>query len=200
MQHASDIRACLTAHQRGGNECFDLLTHCSLQSLLTKGGGGCEWEWGSGTLCFLSAVKVLSVMENWAGRAKRMWKSSFEGFSKCDFYGYCCLVAKSCPTLLWPHGLYPASLLCLWDFPGKKTGGGCHFLLQRIFPTQGSNPSLLIGQVDTLPLSHQGSPDFYEQRSQSIFSKSLPFLYCDSWVIILMSFIDVAWVLTSKRI
>ena len=151
MQHASDIRACLTAHQRGGNECFDLLTHCSLQSLLTKGGGGCEWEWGSGTLCFLSAVKVLSVMENWAGRAKRMRKSSFEGFSKCDFYGYCCLVAKSCPTLLWPHGLYPASLLCLWDFPGKKTGGGCHFLLQRIFPTQGSNPSRrIVGRCFTV--------------------------------------------------
>ena len=27
-----------------------------------------------------------------------------------------------------------------WDFPGKNTGVGCHFLLQGIFPTQGSNP------------------------------------------------------------
>ena len=27
-------------------------------------------------------------------------------------------------------------------FPGKKTGVGCHFLLQGIFPTQGWNPSL----------------------------------------------------------
>ena len=26
-----------------------------------------------------------------------------------------------------------------WDFPGKNTGVGCHFLLQGIFPTQGSN-------------------------------------------------------------
>ena len=24
-----------------------------------------------------------------------------------------------------------------WDFPGKNTGVGCHFLLQGIFPTQG---------------------------------------------------------------
>ena len=24
-----------------------------------------------------------------------------------------------------------------WNFPGKNTGGGCHFLLQEIFPTQG---------------------------------------------------------------
>ena len=28
------------------------------------------------------------------------------------------------------------------DFQGKSTGVGCHFLLQGIFPTQGSNPGL----------------------------------------------------------
>ena len=26
-----------------------------------------------------------------------------------------------------------------WDFLGKKTGVGCHFLLQGIIPTQGQN-------------------------------------------------------------
>ena len=31
-----------------------------------------------------------------------------------------------------------ASLLCLWDSPGKNTGMGSHALLQGIFPTQGS--------------------------------------------------------------
>ena len=31
----------------------------------------------------------------------------------------------------------------LWDFPGKNIGVGCHFLLQGILPTQGSNPRLL---------------------------------------------------------
>ena len=30
-----------------------------------------------------------------------------------------------------------------------------HFLLQRIFPTQGSNPRLLHWQADSLPLNHQ---------------------------------------------
>ena len=29
-----------------------------------------------------------------------------------------------------------------WDSPGKNNGVGCHFLLQGIFPTQGSNPGL----------------------------------------------------------
>ena len=31
-----------------------------------------------------------------------------------------------------------------WDFPGKNTGVGCHFLLQGIFLTQGSNSHLLL--------------------------------------------------------
>ena len=47
------------------------------------------------------------------------------------------------PNSLWPHGLQSTRLLCPWDFPGKDTGVGCHFLLQWIFPTQGSNPGLL---------------------------------------------------------
>ena len=42
----------------------------------------------------------------------------------------CCVVTKSCPPLLRPHGLSPARLFCPWDFPGKNTGVGCHFLLQ----------------------------------------------------------------------
>ena len=49
-------------------------------------------------------------------------------------------------------------LLCPWDFPGKNTGMGCHFLLQGIFPTQGSNPGLLRCRHTLHRLSHQGSP------------------------------------------
>ena len=37
---------------------------------------------------------------------------------------------------LQPHGQQPTRLRCPWDFPGKNTGVGCHFLLQGIFPTQ----------------------------------------------------------------
>ena len=44
-------------------------------------------------------------------------------------------------------------LLCQQNFPGKNTTVGCHFLLQRIFPTQGLNPHLLHWQADTLSLS-----------------------------------------------
>ena len=44
---------------------------------------------------------------------------------------------------LQPHGLQPARLLCPWDSPNKNTGVDCHSLLQRVFPTQGSNLGLL---------------------------------------------------------
>ena len=47
-----------------------------------------------------------------------------------------------CPTLR-THGSWSASPLCPRHFPGKNTGGGCHFLLQGIFSTKGSHPSLL---------------------------------------------------------
>ena len=42
--------------------------------------------------------------------------------------------AQSHPTLR-PYGLQPTRLLCPWDFSGKNTEVGCHFLLQGIFPT-----------------------------------------------------------------
>ena len=45
-------------------------------------------------------------------------------------------------------------------FLGKNTRLSCHFLLQGIFPTHGLNLRLLHWQVDSLPLSHQGSPVF----------------------------------------
>ena len=54
------------------------------------------------------------------------------------------------------HGLQSTRLLCPWDFPGKSTGVGCHFLLQGIFLTQGSTPGLLHCRQTLYPLSHQG--------------------------------------------
>ena len=33
---------------------------------------------------------------------------------------------------LQPHRRQPTRLLCPWDSPGKNTGVGCHFLLQRM--------------------------------------------------------------------
>ena len=54
-------------------------------------------------------------------------------------------------------GCSESEVLCPWDFPGSSTGVGCHFLLQGIFPTQGSNPGLLHYRQTLNRLSHQGS-------------------------------------------
>ena len=50
-----------------------------------------------------------------------------------------------------------ARLLRTWDFPGKSTGVGCHFLLQGIFPAQGLNLGLPHCEQTPYHLSHQES-------------------------------------------
>ena len=75
----------------------------------------------------------------------------------CSSHSSVCLVAQSCLTL-WPHGLYVACTSVHGDSPGKNTGVGCHFLLQGIFPTQGSNPGLPHCRWILYRLSHQESP------------------------------------------
>ena len=52
-----------------------------------------------------------------------------------------------------PHGPQPTGLLCSWNFSPKNTGVGCHFLLQGIFPAQGSNLLLLHWQAGSFTTS-----------------------------------------------
>src|SRR5574341_1514981 len=58
--------------------------------------------------------------------------------------------------LATPWTVACTKLLRPWDFPDKSTGVGCHFLLQGIFPTQGSNPVLPHCRQTLYHLSHQG--------------------------------------------
>ena len=68
----------------------------------------------------------------------------------------------------------PGSSLCPWNIPDKDTGACCRFLLQGIFPAQGSNPRLLYLlylQVDSLPLAPpRKTPPL--NRASLIFQKS----------------------------
>ena len=54
---------------------------------------------------------------------------------------------------LRPHGLYSP-----WNSSGQNTGVGSLFLLQGIFPSQGSNPGLPHCRRILYQLSYQGSP------------------------------------------
>ena len=75
-------------------------------------------------------------------------------------------VCSAGPNSLLPHRLQSIrKFLCPWNFPGKNTGVVCHFLLQGIFLTQGSNPCflhLLHWQADSFQLSPLGSPIYTE--------------------------------------
>ena len=51
------------------------------------------------------------------------------------------------------------------DSPSKNTRVGCYALLQGIFPTEGSNPSLLHCRQILYHLSHQGSPLAYKESA-----------------------------------
>ena len=70
--------------------------------------------------------------------------------------------AQSCPALCNPMDcMWLTHLHCPWGFPGKNTGVGCCFLLQGIFPIQGSNLRLLCllpWQAGSLLLSSPGKP------------------------------------------
>ena len=71
-------------------------------------------------------------------KQKQMKVAKLESFLRIytNFFSFsCCLSSKLYPTLCDPMG-------CPWDLPGKNTGVGCHFLLQGIFPIQGSNRQL----------------------------------------------------------
>ena len=67
-----------------------------------------------------------------------------------------------------PHRWQPNRLLCPWDSPGKNSGMGCHFLLPRIFPTQGESPCLWHRWVDFLPLCHQRDDQVIRQKLQLV--------------------------------
>ena len=78
------------------------------------------------------------------------------------------LVTKSYPTLATPWTI-SLQAFCLWDFPGRNPGVGCHFLLQGIFLTQELDSGLLhcrqsmhcrwshTLQADSLPTEPQGN-------------------------------------------
>ena len=67
------------------------------------------------------------------------------------------------------HGLYSP-----WNSPGQNTRVGSLSLLQRVVPTQGSNPGPPILQVDSLPAEPQGKPKNNGVGSLSLLQRIFP--------------------------
>ena len=93
-------------------------------------------------------------------------------------------VSQSCPALCDPMDCSPSDSSVHGDSPGKNTGVGCHVLLQRIFPTQGSNPGLPHCRPILYHLSHQGSPFFFFFLKKTHISDIMQHLSFFVWLIL----------------
>ena len=103
---------------------------------------------------------------------------------------------------LQPQGLYSP-----WNSPGQITGVGSHSLLQGIFPTQGSNPSLLHCRQILYQLSHQRSPRILEWEAYPFLQGIFPtqdsnwgLLHC-RWIFYQLSYQEnlIKWRTASYR-
>ena len=79
------------------------------------------------------------------------------------------------PNSLRPHGLWPTSLLCPWDSPGRDTGVGCHSLLQGIFLTRGSTQGHLHCRQSLYSLSPQGRSSFLFLLFPTLCARTSPY-------------------------
>ena len=92
-------------------------------------------------MCIFFFFKPRKLQQRWQ---KERWAVAFVTVSEVK-------VTQSCPTLCDPMDLYSP-----WSSPGQNTGVGSLSLLQGIFPTEGSNPSLLFCRWILYGVSHRG--------------------------------------------
>ena len=91
-----------------------------------------------------SGMEAEGVCCTWCGplwEGCYCWGTHIASFScRHSFSWWWCLVAQCVLLFRKPMDCIAPRLLCSWDFPGKNTGVGCHFLLQGIFPDPGIEP------------------------------------------------------------
>ena len=119
-----------------------------------------HWINASGVL---TLALLWTVVTSWVGGTGILLAASLSSVGCC-----CCLSLSHVLLFSDPGVLGPTRRLCPWDFSRKNTGEGCHFLLQRLFPSQGSKHCLL---EDSLPLSNQGSPILYNNMILAIYTE-----------------------------
>ena len=106
----------------------------------------------------------------------------FSVYSLCLFF-FCflfpCFLCFLFPSfsLVMSDSLRPHRLYSPWNSTGQNTGVGSLFLLQGIFPTQGSNPSLLHCRQILYQVSHRGSPFLPYLSIFLLFHFDLPIIF-----------------------
>ena len=115
--------------------------------------------WGRGRWTPGKEAGTVLSLRSWWGWEHRIWAGRWLLCVLC----YCFMLracAQSCLILWDPMDCSSLSFSVRGIFH-KNTGVGCHFLLQGIFPTQGSKPHLLHllhWQVGSLPREPPGKP------------------------------------------
>ena len=111
----------------------------------------CELHEGDADICLVYHKQsisqrqiIVSEAKDWEPPAPYVWVACV------------CLVTQSSLTLCDPTDSSPSGFSVHEDSPGKNAEMGCNFLLQRIFPTQGSNPGQTHCSQVLHHLGHQG--------------------------------------------
>ena len=97
---------------------------------------------------------------------RKAWHDAAHGVTKSQWLNnnkYMCSVAQLSSTLFDPKVVLAHQALSM-EFSRQEYWSGCHFILQVIFLTEGSNPSLLSllhWQMDSLPLAPPGKSHVY---------------------------------------
>ena len=114
-----------------------------------------SWWW-TGKPGVLQSMGLHRVGHDWATELN--WSFNFH-FLSSAIYPLISLMSDP----LWSLELWSSRLHCPWDSPGKDNGLCCHFLLQGIFQTWGSNPCLICllhWKVGSLPVAPPGKSSF----------------------------------------
>ena len=93
------------------------------------------------------------------GEGLNLKKKNMKGWRYYGLNYVLCCAERNCSVVCNSMRCSPSGSSVLGDSPDKNTRVGCHALLQRIFPTQGSNPGLLHCRQILYHLSHQRSPN-----------------------------------------
>ena len=104
------------------------------------------------TACTASHKRYVEVLTLGTFEGDHIWNQGLCGCKRCC----CCSVALVMWDSVWSHSRQPTRLLCPWDSPGKKTGVGCHFLLQCMKAKSESEDAqscpILCNPIDSSPL------------------------------------------------
>ena len=92
----------------------------------------------------LFSLKTITLISTKHSQSRLICSQNKSGQQRC-----CCSVTEPCPTLYDPMGSSAPGASVHGILQARTLEWACHFLLQGIFLTQGSNP-----------LSHLGSPNW----------------------------------------